>query len=79
MTRRRCLTVAALAFVLLAGLGGGLVTPAELNVQGLNVQGSCRATCWEGYGACYKSTNNRMRCQAQLQRCLNNCIRSKRR
>jgi hypothetical protein len=68
------LTVAALAFVLLAGLGGGVVVPAELNAQG-----SCRATCWEAYGACYKSTNNRMRCQALLQRCLNSCIRSKRR
>ena len=33
--------------------------------------------CWEAYGACYKSTNNRQRCQAQLQRCLNSCIRSK--
>ena len=33
--------------------------------------------CWEAYGACYKSTNNRQRCQAHLQRCLNSCIRSK--
>ena len=74
MTRRRYFTVAALAFVLLAGLGGGVVMPADLNAQG-----SCRAICWEGYGACYKATNNRQRCQAQLQRCLNNCIRSKKR
>jgi hypothetical protein len=74
VTRRRYLTVAALAFVLLAGLGGGVVVPAELNAQT-----SCRATCWEGYGACYKSTNNRQRCQAHLQRCLNGCIRSKKR
>ena len=74
MKRRRYLTVAALAFVLLAGLGGGVVVPAELSAQT-----SCRATCWEGYGACYKSTNNRQRCQAHLQRCLNGCIRSKRR
>jgi len=42
-------------------------------------QASCRSACWEGYGACYKATNSRQRCQAQLQRCLNGCIRSKRR
>ena len=75
MTRRRCLSVAvAAAVIALAGLGGGVVVPAELNAQG-----SCRSVCWEGYGSCYKSTNNRQRCQAHLQRCLNGCIRSKKR
>ena len=38
-----------------------------------------RPRAGKAYGACYKSTNNRQRCQAHLQRCLNGCIRSKRR
>jgi hypothetical protein len=41
-------------------------------------QESCRTRCWDAYGACYKSTSNRQRCQAQLFRCLSNCIRAKR-
>jgi hypothetical protein len=39
---------------------------------------SCRSRCWDAYGACYKSTSNLQRCQGQLLRCLNNCIRAKR-
>ena len=60
--------------MLLLAVLGGLVAPNTSSAQD-----TCRATCWEGYGACYKSTNSRPRCQAQLQRCLNGCIRSKRR
>ena len=72
MTRRKRLPIAAaVALAALAGLV--LLAPASVEAQA-----SCRSTCWEGYGACYKSTNNRQRCQAQLQRCLNSCIRSKR-
>jgi hypothetical protein len=71
VTRRRCLSVAA-ALIALAGLGG-LLAPSSPQAQG-----SCRSMCWEAYGACYKSTNNRQRCQALLQRCLNSCIRSRR-
>ncbi|MBX9591542.1 MAG: hypothetical protein K2X43_19810 [Hyphomonadaceae bacterium] len=71
MTRRRLLSLAAAASALAAM--GALLTPAAASAQS-----SCRSTCWEAYGACYKSTNNRQRCQAQLQRCLNGCIRSKR-
>jgi hypothetical protein len=70
VTRRRYLSAAA---ALLAG-SVGLLAPAKLDAQN-----SCRANCWESYGACYKSTADRQRCQAQLQRCLNGCIRSKRR
>jgi hypothetical protein len=40
---------------------------------------TCGTRCWETYGVCYKSTSNRERCQGQLLRCLNNCIRAKRR
>lgn len=72
VTRRKRLILAAGALVALLGLGG-VMLPAQTSAQG-----SCRATCWEGYGACYKSTSNRQRCQAQLQRCLDGCIRSRR-
>jgi hypothetical protein len=44
----------------------------------VKVQDSCRSSCWEAYGHCYKSTSNRQRCQALLQRCLDGCIRSRR-
>jgi hypothetical protein len=63
----------ATGLVVMAGTGM-LLAPS-----GAGAQNSCRGICWEGYGACYKATNNRQRCQAQLQRCLNSCIRSRRR
>lgn len=66
-------TIVAFVFLLSTGIGV-LMAPANSTAQG-----SCRSTCWEGYGSCYKATNSRQRCQAQLQRCLNGCIRSKRR
>jgi hypothetical protein len=65
------LLIAACAFVTMAA-AGLVATPSQPNAQG-----SCRAICWEGYGACYKATNSRQRCQAQLQRCLSGCIRKK--
>jgi hypothetical protein len=72
VTRRKRLPIAVgVALAALVGLVLLASAPAE-------AQSSCRSTCWEAYGACYKSTNNRQRCQAQLQRCLNSCIRSKR-
>src|SRR5262249_52759311 len=39
---------------------------------------TCRARCWDAYGACYNTTRNRQRCQAQRLRCLSNCIGAKR-
>jgi hypothetical protein len=68
------LSFAAAALALLAGSVWLTGSPAKLEAQG-----SCRSVCWHAYGACYKSTNNRQRCQAQLQRCLNACIRGRRR
>ena len=44
----------------------------------VNAQNACSAGCKAAYGACYKSSQDRARCQAQLQRCLEGCIRSKR-
>jgi hypothetical protein len=69
VTRCSCLSVVVL--ILVAGLDG-ILSHAQPKPQN-----SCRATCWEAYGACYKSTANRSRCQAHLQRCLNSCIRSR--
>jgi hypothetical protein len=60
---------------MLAGTGVLVAPAAEINAQGTH---SCRTVCWEAYGACYKSTNNRQRCQAQLKRCLDGCLRRKR-
>jgi hypothetical protein len=39
---------------------------------------TCSAGCKAAYGSCYKSSQDRAKCQAQLQRCLEACIRSKR-
>jgi hypothetical protein len=54
-------------------LAGVLTGPAA------RAEDTCRTRCWDTYGACYKSTSNRERCQGQLLRCLNNCIRAHRR
>lgn len=73
MTRAGDLSLAAAVLLGLVALSA-LLLPSGLSAQG----GSCRSMCWESYGACYKATNNRQRCQASLQRCLNGCIRRKR-
>ncbi len=39
---------------------------------------SCSASCKVAYGACYKKSQDRAKCQTQLQRCLESCIKSKR-
>jgi hypothetical protein len=69
--RRRTLLIVPgglfLAFAVLA-------LPAKV----VNAQSSCSANCKAAYGACYKKNQDRSRCQGQLQRCLEGCIRSKR-
>lgn len=39
---------------------------------------TCSNSCKAAYGSCYKSSQDRARCQSQLQRCLEACIRKKR-
>jgi hypothetical protein len=60
-------------------LATALAATLGLAVPTADAQSSCRSACWESYGSCYKATNSRHRCQSQLQRCLNGCIRSRRR
>lgn len=66
---RRRLAAALLALSLLAGFG---VWPSRVHAQN-----ACSSGCRAAYGACYKSTHDRSRCQVQLQRCLEGCIRSR--
>jgi hypothetical protein len=44
----------------------------------LSAQAGCAGECRAAYGACYRSTSNRAACEAQMQRCLQGCIASKR-
>jgi hypothetical protein len=66
---RRRLGAALLGLSLLAGWGAW---PASAQAQN-----ACSSGCRAAYGACYKSTHDRSRCQVQLQRCLEGCIRSR--
>jgi len=73
VTQRKPFMIAAGALALAATLWALPACP--VNAQGSN---SCAASCRATYGSCYKSSQDRARCEAQLQRCLENCIRSKR-
>jgi hypothetical protein len=37
-------------------------------------QGNCSNDCKAAYGSCYKASQNRAACEAQLQRCLQGCM-----
>jgi hypothetical protein len=76
VTRSRNMLIVAAA-VLIAVVGGLAVltwTPCSANAEG-----SCSTSCKAAYGSCYKKSQDRSKCQAQLQRCLEGCIRSRRR
>jgi hypothetical protein len=68
---RTTLLVAAAAVA--ASFVGGAV-PDCASAQGAGCAEGCRAS----YGDCYRATANRQACEAQLQRCLQGCIASKR-
>jgi hypothetical protein len=55
-----------------------LLGSALISDQAAAQKNSCRQSCWHAYGACYKATDSRARCQAQLKRCLDGCIGQKR-
>lgn len=74
MTWQRHILTAALGALFLGLALVAMLTPS----CPAEAQGACSANCRAAYGSCYKSTQDRARCQAQLQRCLEGCIRSKR-
>ena len=70
MSLRRYILIASAASVLAATLMGGMPATATANNKE-----SCSAACRTSYGACYKKSQDRAKCQSQLQRCLEGCIR----
>jgi hypothetical protein len=70
MIRLKTTGIATLAAAMMM-LAGSSVAPCA---QGSGCVDSCRAA----YGSCYKATSNREACQAQMQRCMQGCIASKR-
>lgn len=72
----RRLKTMTLSFVLILTVlaAGASVPTCAVNAQGAGCSESCKAA----FGACYKSTANRAACEAQLQRCLENCLASRR-
>ena len=74
MTRRRTTLIATTGL----SLAIALVTLAMPVGAALAEGPSCSASCKVAYGACYKKSQDRAKCQTQLQRCLENCIKSRR-
>lgn len=68
MTRLKAIGLAA---VLALGL---VLTGDGLGLCSANAQGGCASECRAAFGDCYKSTNNRAACEAQMQRCMQGCI-----
>jgi hypothetical protein len=64
------IAAAAAALMLLVGAAN-----PSCSVQ---AQAGCAGDCRAAYGACYRATSNRAACEAQLQRCMQGCIASKR-
>jgi hypothetical protein len=73
LTYRSSITVASAALFLVVALAAILLMPT----CGLRAS-SCSAGCKAAYGSCYKSSQDRAKCQMLLQRCLEGCIRSRR-
>jgi hypothetical protein len=73
VTRRRIMLLAATYTLSLAASGMVSLRPSPADAQN-----SCSSGCKAAYGNCYKSTHDRGKCQVQLQRCLEGCIRGKR-
>lgn len=70
MSLRRHIVIASAAFALAGALMAGVVSTAVANNKE-----SCSAACRTSYGNCYKKSQDRAKCQSQLQRCLESCIR----
>ncbi|HZT47278.1 MAG TPA: hypothetical protein VFA64_04840 [Hyphomicrobiaceae bacterium] len=73
MKRRRTLLIASAVLFVAVGLAAVTLPPCIVSAEA-----SCSSGCKAAYGACYKKTQDRSKCQAQLQRCLEGCIKSRR-
>lgn len=62
--------------ILVAGLLAYLVMTA--GAAPASADSNCSDKCKAAYGSCYKSSQERARCQSVLQRCLWACIKKKR-
>jgi hypothetical protein len=71
--RRRNLLIASAALFVAVGLAALMLPPCVVSAEA-----SCSSGCKAAYGSCYKKTQDRSKCQAQLQRCLESCIKNKR-
>jgi hypothetical protein len=65
-------SIAIASGILILALACILLVPTSVRAS------SCSDACKAAYGSCYKSSQDRAKCQAQQQRCLEQCIRSKR-
>ncbi len=72
MTRRRYIAIASAALLLAGALYAVTPSIASGNKE------SCSAACRTSYGNCYKKSQDRAKCQTQLQRCPENCIGNRR-
>ena len=73
MKRRRTMLIATAGFLLTIALAVLALPPCLVRAEA-----SCSTGCKAAYGACYKKSQDRSKCQAQLQRCLEGFIRSRR-
>ena len=73
MTRRRTMLTAPAGLLMAVALAA-----LTLPTSAADAQGSCSSSCRAAYGACYTKSQDRSKCQAQLKRCPESCIKSKR-
>ena len=74
MTRRRTILLTPAGLLIALALAVLTMSSDVVSAEGP----SCSSGCKAAYGACYKKSQDRSKCQAQLQRCLETCIKSKR-
>ena len=73
MKCRRTMLIATAGLFLAVALAALTMPPCLVRAEA-----SCSTGCKAAYGACYKKSQDRSKCQAQWQRCLEGCIHSKR-
>ena len=73
MKCRRTMLIATAGLFLAVAIAALTMPPCLVRAEA-----SCSTGCKAAYGACYKKSQDRSKCQAQWQRCLEGCIHSKR-